>query len=180
MPFIDPVIVKSSIFSACNEWSLTKCRQVRSSSLSFRHSAIGSHGSCAGKGLFNRAERTTMADKVTVEEINGTLALHRMKHREKLLRIIKGGQHRVFSSLLLVAFAIVVIWFHAFETSTSTILILVLLSLFILAQALDRRFDALVELLDLDSQHSSYSTLKQNIQSESQPRGTGDERQDRQ
>ncbi len=107
-----------------------------------------------------------MAEKVTVEEINGTLALERMKHREKLLRTIKGGPHEMIPSLLLGVLAILAVWFHALETSAS--LILVFVAMFILAGARDRRFNALVELLDLD--HFSLPQRNKEITSTTTPK----------
>ncbi|PAW79539.1 MAG: hypothetical protein B9S32_03100 [Verrucomicrobia bacterium Tous-C9LFEB] len=90
-----------------------------------------------------------MAEKVTVEEINGTLALERMKHRERLLSIIKGDAYQTVCDILIVIIPCTTLgWLYSFAAPLAFIPLF--LSLIILAKSRDRRFKALVELLDLE------------------------------
>ena len=89
------------------------------------------------------------SERVTVEEINGTLALERMKHREKLLAIVKGDNYQIVCDILIVLIPCVTMeWIYSF--APPLVSLPVFISLLLLAKSRNRRFNALVELLDLE------------------------------
>lgn len=97
-----------------------------------------------------------MVEKVTAVEINAALALERLKHREKLLNIVRGSGWELFFAtfvhdLVRTLPAVLLAGYMSYAEQKPQYLALVIL--FVLCQAWparDRRFDALIELLDLD------------------------------
>lgn len=98
-----------------------------------------------------------MSDKVTVEEINGTLALERMKHREKLLAIVKRGNSNAnFLQILSFILPVLILFMWAIEHGGQALFFpLECFTAFMIYQTGERlannsRFKALLELLDLE------------------------------